>query len=412
MIEHSNAIDVLRRSLELPCGAFLKNRIAKSAMSDSLGNGAGDPTEAQMRLYERWAEGGAAVSFIGEVQGDPRFAEKPGNLVLGPHSDHQALRSLTRRGMSEGSHLWAQLGHAGALAHAPISQPKGPSALDIEGLQCAGMSVEEIKVLPGIYASTALQAKGAGFSGVHIHAGHGFLLSQFLCPLFNHRDDGYGGSIEARCRIVLDIIDAVRQAVGPAFPVGIRINSTDQLKGGLTEAEALEVVRMLDQTSIDLIDISGGTYFPGAKENSDSSVRGPYFVDFASRARAITRLPLMVTGGFKRREQALEAVAGGAVDVVGLARAFILDPGLAKTWLSKEGGDPEFPHFASAPPGGVTAWYTMRLTALGEDRDSEDRESASMLDLPTALRRYEERDAQRCITWRETFSRWYPKVSS
>ncbi|WP_304525346.1 NADH:flavin oxidoreductase/NADH oxidase family protein [Halomonas sp. I5-271120] len=408
MIEHSNAIDVLRSSLELPCGALFKNRIAKSAMSDSLGNGGGDPTEAQMRLYERWAEGGAAVSFIGEVQGDPRFAEKPGNLVLGPHSDHQALRSLTRRGMSEGSHLWAQLGHAGALAHAPISQPKGPSALDLEGLQCGGMSVEEIKALPGMYASTALQAKEAGFSGVHIHAGHGFLLSQFLCPLFNHRDDGYGGSIEARCRIVLDIIDSVRHAVGPAFPVGIRINSTDQLKGGLTEAEALEVVRMLDQTSIDLIDISGGTYFPGAKENSDSSLRGPYFVDFARRARALTRVPLMVTGGFKRREQALAAVASGAVDVVGLARAFILDPRLAKTWLSKEGGDPEFPQFASAPPGGVTAWYTLRLTALGEDRESEDRESASMLDLPTALRRYEERDAQRCITWRETFSRWYP----
>ena len=165
---------------------------------------------------------------------------------------------------------------------------------------------------------------------------------------------------------------------------------------------------MLDQTSIDLIDISGGTYFPGAKENSDSSLRGPYFVDCARRARALTRVPLMVTGGFKRREQALAAVASGAVDVVGLARAFILDPRLAKTWLSKEGGDPEFPQFASAPPGGVTAWYTLRLTALGEDRESEDRESASMLDLPTALRRYEERDAQRCITWRETFSRWYP----
>lgn len=402
-MEISNAIDVLGSSLELPCGALFKNRIAKSAMSDSLGNGEGNPTETQMRLYERWAEGGAAVSFVGEVQGDPRFAEKPGNLVLGPLSDQQALRSLTRRGVSEGSHLWAQLGHAGALAHAPISQPKGPSPLDIEGLHCGGMSVEEIRALPGLYASTALQAKEAGFCGVHIHAGHGFLLSQFLCPLFNHRDDGYGGSVDARCRIVLEIIDAVRGAVGPAFPVGIRINSTDQLKGGLTEADALEVVRLLDQTSIDLIDISGGTYFPGAEENSDAFMRGPYFLDFARRARALTRVPLMVTGGFKRREQALEAVASGAVDVVGLARAFILEPRLGEVWLSKEGGDPEFPQFASAPPGGVTAWYTMRLTAMGEDR-----EHAFALDLPSAIRQYEERDAQRCIRWRETFSRWYP----
>ena len=122
-----------------------------------------------------------------------------------------------------------------------------------------------------MYAKAALFAKETGFSGVHIHAGHGFLLSQFLSPLFNHRTDGYGGSIEARCRIVLEIIAAVRQAVGTAFPVGIRMNCTDQLEGGLTEADALEVVRLLNHTSTDLIDISGGTYFPNTKASSDGA---------------------------------------------------------------------------------------------------------------------------------------------
>ena len=131
MIEYSNTIQTLSRPLELPCGTILKNRLAKSPMSDSLANGQGDPTEAQIRLYERWAEGGAAVSFIGEVQGDPRFPEKPGNLVLGEHTDQQAIRALASRAMIEGAHLWPQLGHAGALSHLPISQPRGPSALDI-----------------------------------------------------------------------------------------------------------------------------------------------------------------------------------------------------------------------------------------------------------------------------------------
>jgi 2,4-dienoyl-CoA reductase-like NADH-dependent reductase (Old Yellow Enzyme family) len=363
-------------------------------MSDSLGNGEGDPTEAQIRLYERWAEGGAAVSFIGEVQGDPRFPEKPGNLVLGGHTNQQAIKSLASRALIDGAHLWPQLGHAGALSHLPISQPKGPSALDIEGLQCAGMSVEDIQELPNMYARTAAYAKNAGFSGVLVHAGHGFLLSQFLSPLFNRRDDGYGGSIEARCRIVLEVIDAVRRAVGPSFPVGIRINSTDKLEGGLTEVDALEVVRLLDQTSIDLIDISGGTYFPGAKASSDGSSRGPYYLDFARRAKGVTNVPLMATGGFKRREQAVDAVASGAVDMVGVARAMVLDPRLAEVWLTEEGGDPDFPRFESAPPGGITAWYTMRLTALGEDR-----ENTFTLDLQSALRIYEERDAQRCIRW-------------
>jgi 2,4-dienoyl-CoA reductase-like NADH-dependent reductase (Old Yellow Enzyme family) len=398
--ETSNSNHVLRSSLELPCGAILKNRLAKSAMSDSLGNGEGDPTEAQIRLYERWAEGGAAVSFIGEVQGDHRFPEKPGHLVLSPQSNQKALQKLASRGLIEGAHLWPQLGHAGALSHLPISQPKGPSALDIEGLQCAGMSIDEVQELPDMYARMALHAKTAGFSGVHIHAGHGFLFNQFLSPLFNHRTDEYGGSVEARFNIVHKVIDEVRRAVGPTFPIGIKINSTDKLEGGITNDDALEVVRILDQTSIDLIDVSGGTYFPGAKPSSDSSSDGgPYFIDFARRAKGITNIPVMATGGFEKREQAIDAIASGAVDMVCLARAMVLNPRLAKTWLTDEGGDPEFPIFDSPPRGGVTAWYTMRLTALGEDSENEFN-----LDPQSALLTYEERDAQRCIKWLEKFS--------
>ena len=399
MTDNSNQAAVLGKPIALPCGAILKNRLGKSPMSDSLADGGGNPTEEQIRLYERWAKGGVAVSFIGEVQGDPRFPERPGNLVLGAHSNQNLLQLFSSRALIDGAHLWPQIGHAGALSHLPISQPKGPSALDIEDLQCAGMSIDEIQELPAMYAKTALHAKSVGFSGVLIHAGHGFLLSQFLSPLFNHRSDGYGGSIEARCRIVLEVVKQVRRAVGPSFPVGIRINSTDQLEGGLTEVDALEVVRLLDQTSIDLIDISGGTYFPGAKASSEGTSQGPYFLDFARLARGVTKVPLMLTGGFKRREQAVNAVVSGAVDMVGLARAMVLNPRLADTWLNEEGSDPVFPRFESVIPGGITAWYTMRLTALGEDR-----ENVFSLDLPSAIRMYDKRDAQRCITWREQFS--------
>lgn len=368
-------------------------------MSDSLGDGEGDPTEAQVRLYERWAEGGVALSIIGEVQGDPRFPEKPGNLVLGAHSNDRFLQLLTSRAGVNGSHLWPQIGHAGALSHPPISKPKGPSPLDVEGLQCAGMTIEEIHELPAMYMNTALHARAVGFSGVLIHAGHGFLLSQFLSPLFNHRTDGYGGSIEARSRIILEIISEVRRAVGPSYPIGIRINSSDQLEGGLTEADALVLVRLLDKTSIDLIDISGGTYFPGAKAASDGRSKGAYFLHFAKVARELTNLPLMVTGGFKKRQEVIDAVAGGEVDMVGLGRAMILDPRLSNRWLNEEACDPEFPRFESTPPGGITAWYTMRLTALGENRENEFD-----LDLPTAVQVYEERDAQRCNRWQMKFS--------
>lgn len=396
MIKKIKPADVLGKPLELPCGVILKNRLAKAPMSDSLGNGEGDPTETQIRLYERWAEGGAALSVIGEVQGDYRFPERPGNLVLGAHTNQQALQSLARRSMINGAHLWPQLGHAGALSHLPISLPKGPSSLDIGNFHCAGMSMEEVRELPYLYAKTAGYTKAAGFSGVQIHAAHGFLLSQFLSPLFNRRNDRYGGSIEARCRIVIEVVEEVRRAVGPTFPIGIKINSTDKLVGGLTQGDALEVVRLVDQTSIDLIEISGGTYFPGATASSDSSGEGPYFLDFSRLAKGVTNVPVMVTGGFKRREQAVSAVASGAADMVSIARAMVLDPRLAETWLTEDGGDPDFPKFESAPPGGISAWYTMRLTALGEDQ-----ENAFTLDLPSAIHIYEERDALRCIKWRE-----------
>ena len=125
--------DALFRSLELPCGIVLQNRIIKSAMSDSLGDGRGNPTDAQIRLYDKWAHGGVAASIIGEVQSTGNYAEKPGNLVFHPESDKLKLEELARSGSAKGAHLWLQLGHAGAMAHPPISIPKGPSAIDIPG---------------------------------------------------------------------------------------------------------------------------------------------------------------------------------------------------------------------------------------------------------------------------------------
>lgn len=391
---------ILRRPLELPCGVQLKNRIIKSAMSDSLGDGAGNPTEQQMRLYERWAEGGVALSLIGEVQVTPYFPEKPGNLVLVPDADLSAMCALAKRGSANGAHIWPQLGHAGALAHTPISKPKGPSSLDVEGLQCEGMSTEDIADLPAAYARAAALAKKSGFGGVQIHAGHGFLFSQFLSPLFNHRTDAYGGTVEGRFRIIREAIDAVRQAVGASFPIGIKINSTDKLVGGLTEDDALQVVRLLDQTSIDLIDVSGGTYFPGAASSSDgASASGPYFIEFARRAKEATSIPIMLTGGFETRDQAVDAMQGGAADAISLARALVLDPSLAITWLGDAGGDPEFPVFDAPPRGGVTAWYSMRLTALGEGTEQQFDQS------PThSLKAYEARDAKGSLRWLKRFS--------
>lgn len=157
---------------------------------------------------------------------------------------------------------------------------------------------------------------------------------------------------------------------------------------------------LLDESSIDLIDISGGTYFPGAKATSDAAGDGPYFLAFAERARRHTTKPLMTTGGFKRYKQVIDAVAGGTTDMVGLARSLVIDPALPQRWLKTPSADPRFPRFASTPPGGVTAWYTMRLTALGEDREDEYDP-----DVASALETYEARDRRRCTAWIARFGK-------
>ncbi len=388
----------LAQPLELPCGVVLKNRIAKSAMSDSLGDGCGNPSDAQLRLYERWAEGGLALSIIGEVQGTPDFAEKPGNLVLNSESQLGRFAALAERGATDNAQLWLQLGHAGAMADPPISTPKGPSALDLPGLTCEALTLEEIQDLPAEFARTAALAQKTGFGGVEVHAAHGFLLSQFLSPLFNKRTDVYGGSLANRMRLLLEVVASVRGAVGPGFPVGIKLNATDQLEGGFQQDEALAVIAALDATGIDLIDISGGTYFPGAASASDRAGSGPYFLDFAGRARAKTKKPLMVTGGFKTLQQAEQAIADGKADIVGLARALILDPDLPEKWQSSGAENPQFPRFSNPPEGGVTAWFTMQITSIA---NSEPLLDAS--DLVEAIERYEHRDQQRRASWNSHF---------
>ena len=363
-------------------------------MSDSLGDGAGNPTNDQIRLYERWAKGGLALSIIGEVQGTPNFAEKPGNLILNSHSDRDRFERLARAGATDSGQLWPQLGHAGAMADAPISTPKGPSALDLPGLTCGALSLDEIHALPAEFARTASLAKQLGFGGVELHAAHGFLLSQFLSPLFNKREDAYGGSLQNRMRLLLEVIGAVRKAVGPEYPVGIKLNATDRLEGGFAEDESLEVVAAVDKTGIDLIDISGGTYFPGAASSSDRAGSGPYFLEFAGRARERTSMPLMVTGGFKTLAQAESAIADGKADVVGMARALVVDPELPSSWLSRQRGEPRFPRFKNPREGGVTAWYTMQITqnARGEAALAPD-------DLEEAIAAYESRDEARRRIW-------------
>lgn len=160
----------------------------------------------------------------------------------------------------------------------------------------------------------------------------------------------------------------------------------------------MEIVKLLDDRYLDLIDISGGTYFPGAKSSSDSSTNGPYFVEFAKQAKGVTKIPVMVTGGFKSKQQVLNAIESEAADAVGLARSMVLQPDLPNRWMNNLNDDLQFPTFSKPLPGGITAWYTMRLTALAQDLDHD-----FSMELSEAVEAYDERDEQRNALWREKF---------
>jgi len=391
--------NLLFEPFTLPCGVILKNRLIKSAMSDSLGDGTGNPTDEQIKLYRRWAEGGISASIVGEVQFSHSFAENPGNLVLNHESVEHRFRALAEAGKRDLAHLWLQLGHAGALAYTPISTPKGPSKIELPKFSCAEMSSSEIERLPFEYAKAAELAQRFGFGGVQIHAAHGFLLSQFLSPLFNRRLDKFGGKIENRIRLLVDIITEVRRWVGPSFPIGVKINSSDELDGGLEEYESLAAIALLENTTIDLIEISGGTYFPGVQSRHRKNANWePYFLAFAHRARIVTQKPLMITGGIKAPAQALAAIASGVVDFVGIARGLILEPELPKRWEANDFISPNFPSFENPPEGSLTAWFTTRMSDIGSDVDLEIER-----DLYEAVSMYRARNLEKTRIWQNNF---------
>jgi 2,4-dienoyl-CoA reductase-like NADH-dependent reductase (Old Yellow Enzyme family) len=375
----------------------LRCRIAKPAMSDSLGTGDGNATPQHTGLYQRWAAGGVALSIIGEVQGDPHALESPGNLVLHESCDRSALAALCDAATGEGAHLWAQLGHAGALAHSAAGRPVGPSALQMEGLSCAEKTTAEIEALPNRFAATAMRAKRSGFSGVQVHAAHGFLLSQFLSPLFNRRNDAWGIGADGGARLLRTVVQAIRDAVGPGFPIGVKINASDRMAGGFDETQSLAAIRALDGCGVDLLEISEGTYFPGAPSSSDGSGGGVH--GFSRRVRQAVRVPVMAAGGFKTRAQAAAALRDGVVDVVGVARGLVLDPQLPARWMSGTGPDPVFPQFdGPLPPGAITAWYTMRIAALAAAREADYDLSPG-----TALSQMADRDRAQAARWIDTF---------
>ncbi|WP_342075691.1 NADH:flavin oxidoreductase/NADH oxidase family protein [Yoonia sp. SS1-5] len=329
---------ILSKHLDLPCGVRLNNRFCKSAMTEALADARDAPTQAHQTLYERWSRGGMALQLTGNVMVDRRYLERPGNVVVEDDSVMNALRDWARAAHVGGSHIWMQISHPGRQCPIVVNtKPLSPSEEKLRILGLFGkpraMTSDDIDDAIQRYAKTAGIAKQAGFDGVQLHAAHGYLVSQFLSPITNRRNDEWGGSLENRARFLRAIYYATRREVGPDFPIAVKLNSADFQKGGFTIEDSCQVAQWLAQDGIDLIELSGGTYeqmsFVNGTEEKlrDSTIRREaYFLEYAREVRKAVSVPIMVTGGFRSVAAMERAVTEDKIDMIGLARPLCVQP--------------------------------------------------------------------------------------
>lgn len=338
----------LSAPLALPCGVILPNRLAKGAMTEGLATAGGVPTPELDRLYRLWSEGGAGMLLTGNVQIDRDHLERPGNVIIdgAPSAELRAgLERWARAGTVGGNHLWMQISHAGRQTPALVNKtPKAPSAvkLGLPGGQFGepvALTSAEIETLIARYVAAAVVACETGFTGVQFHAAHGYLLSAFLSPRANIRTDEWGGTLENRARMLIEIVTQARRALGTDYPISVKLNSADFQKGGFAFEESMVVAGWLENAGVDLIEISGGSYeqpkmmdMAGLEASEEpvvaasTAAREAYFVDFAKAMKASVSLPMMVTGGFRTRAAMAHALTSGAADLIGIGRPMCTDP--------------------------------------------------------------------------------------
>jgi len=315
--------------LDLPSGVRLPNRIVKAALSEALGDADNSPDERIVTLYRRWAQGGYGLLITGNIMVDRAHLGEPGNIVIEDDRALPQLTAWTKAVHDGGAAIFAQLNHPGRqsnllnIGHQPVAPSAVPLALPGAATPRA-LQNAEIEEIIERFATAAKVCEEAGFDGVQVHAAHGYLVTQFLSPLTNLRDDGWGGDPTRRMRFLLEVVRSVRGRVSPGFAVSVKLNSADFQRGGFTEQDSRDVVAALAQEGVDLIEVSGGNYEAPAMSGSESSstrAREAYFLDYARSVRNVAgNVPLAVTGGFRTRDGMEEALAAGDCDVVGIAR--------------------------------------------------------------------------------------------
>ena len=321
-------------------GMELPNRFVRSATWEGLAADDGSATARLGELLARLAAGGVGLVIPGYAFVSREGQDAPGQL--GVHSDAMlpGLARMAAAVHTAGGRIALQLAHAGLEGDPALSghEPFGPSALQgRDERPTRAMDAADLAAVTTAFVAAATRARQAGLDAVQIHAAHGYLLSQFLSPCFNRRRDGYGGSVEGRARLLLEVLEAVRAAVGPGYPVLVKINAEDFLPGGLSVDDMLSIAALLEAAGCDAVELSGGTGLP--EGTSFSRLGRPaagepeaYYEQAARRFKESNGMPLMLVGGIRTHKTAVRLVAENVADYLALSRPLIREPGLVARW--------------------------------------------------------------------------------
>jgi 2,4-dienoyl-CoA reductase-like NADH-dependent reductase (Old Yellow Enzyme family) len=321
-------------------GLSLPNRFVRSATWEGLADNGG-VTEKLTETMTNLVKGEVGLIISGYAFVSPEGQSSPGQLAVYDDRFLPGLKRMTSAVHAAAGKIALQIVHGGCAANRDLTglEPVGASPGNKNGKPaCREAGKADIAGIVSAFAKAALRAKEAGFDAVQLHGAHGFLLSQFLSPAFNKRTDEYGGSLENRARLLLEVIKSIRQAVGSGYPLLIKLNSEDFLPQGLTRTEAIEVSLMLQEASIDAIEFSGGTVAspeklvpprPGKLETLQDEV---YYREAARLFKQKVAIPLMLVGGIRSYEAASELVESGQADFISFGRPLISEPGLVKRW--------------------------------------------------------------------------------
>lgn len=314
----------------------LKNRIVMPAMGTGLASVNGEVTPAMIRYYEERARGGAGMIIVELASVDsPQGKASLTQLNIDHPSYISGLNELAEAIRSYDCRAFLQLHHAGRQTSPGVIdglQPVAPSPIACRFMRVEPhpLTVDEIHALQAKFVTSAYFAWKAGFDGVELHAAHGYLLSQFISPYSNTRDDEYGGSTENRARILVEIIQAIKARI-PKLAVGVRLNLTDFVQGGLELSEGLEIAKLLEAAGADLLNVSGGIYESGQTTIEPASFPQGWRLYLGEAVKKAVNIPVLAGGVIRDPAFAEEILQAGKADLVWVGRGMLADP----AWANK-----------------------------------------------------------------------------